>query len=1017
MSPQPKTHTLIDHLHEALGDHLACLAEGREQPVYLLEALGDELNAEELSGAVASALSAHRPSDPWWEQRALPLLVVAADHGYQYRGSSTQFWEPLGARLATSFGHEDRRAMSGLYQQVVTEFGAASPAGSPWSRKFCHIAWPITHAILPLDLQLPLAKCLAQLTDSIEERTTPEDVSALLMAVAPGDSGARFWHWLGSPALVRELVVALLEESTESWLEPRLLERIRRDIEDATAAKLQLEVARENQRGSDRGDGERGVRRTQARTARAGQLHVSLDDTTASPSLLVELPALSRDALEAARTAPIRLRLWGISTAMRVERLFSGTPVPLRLSALPAVGDPLLLPEDLENAPTALREELATTVVDLTPPLVFELASGDEENGELWSEWCSGHLGDRPVLVLAAEEPPAEIPGLWKVGDVADQVCIRADPREAGARRWLSDLGVAEQTQLRLDWVGGPHRSNRGGLSFTRGDPLIAIARGAGRVMTSSDEQGVEVAAGDLLEVVAGGGDLQVVTQGLDERTLTRLSVGPESRRAVCSLGLEGRPTVQEFLAGRLAIRVSGVPRLEELALQVMLEEDGTTLAWTIEGLSHLPSAVSLQGWSRGLDEGFREQLEVIDGLTLRAVVGGLVGHSWHLEQETLDFWWSDGPAGPVAHTEDGEVPMQAATGEQPLDFRPQIAPPESTIVSLRVPQSERTVHVGGRCTGPPTGSGGWSGPTRPSLLRRARGEGGEAGLLDVLEAYLAWSVATSTNLVVELRCAKVVSTLEAWAVEITCGARWQALESPALQATSGDGWSALVRVCRERTDLDDSLGFDGYLQISDSGEREALEAFARARLRASLPDLEELLRCPSALVDDQVDALNKAFNGAHEDLREYLQRSAPTACLGRDLDPDVWNSREEWEAGLEVARDALELGSLVEWLWPRGGVDVLVTFDYVAGNTEELAKALSRWSFDHRSALQSESWSPDLVLTALQVWSSPAEVVQRRWTAVARRLLSDRGMSRAIRYAALRKQVALSAAARPTVN
>ena len=156
------TTTTIGEWHSQLHDHFSRLRAVRDSfrpdsPVFALEHgldLEEELPA--LKDAVRAAVAGGRlPS-----HAGLPLVVYAAEIGYRYQGD--EYW-PVFEEETPGWqrrGAAGRRNIRTKYEVFATTFGGARPSGA-WARWFKNIAWPITHAVLPADLQRHLARLLS----------------------------------------------------------------------------------------------------------------------------------------------------------------------------------------------------------------------------------------------------------------------------------------------------------------------------------------------------------------------------------------------------------------------------------------------------------------------------------------------------------------------------------------------------------------------------------------------------------------------------------------------------------------------------------------------------------------------------------------------------------------------------------------------------------------------------------------------------------------------------------------
>ncbi|KGV75359.1 hypothetical protein X890_2251 [Burkholderia pseudomallei MSHR4299] len=114
--------------------------------------------------------------------------------------------------------------------------------------QFSIISWPITHAILPKDLQVQLAKLLYDERYLIAEfiDAPPEEVGNLLAASAY-EASARLRNFLEQPELAGRIVLGLLGPAGHPpthWLQPETIQRILVDLERHSRAKAWLQEAR-----------------------------------------------------------------------------------------------------------------------------------------------------------------------------------------------------------------------------------------------------------------------------------------------------------------------------------------------------------------------------------------------------------------------------------------------------------------------------------------------------------------------------------------------------------------------------------------------------------------------------------------------------------------------------------------------------------------------------------------------------------------------------------------------------
>ncbi|MBO9879553.1 hypothetical protein, partial [Xanthomonas sp. D-99] len=118
----------------ALEHHLTCAERER-----LGELLSDQVR---LDGKL---------TDEFW----ISWVVFAAEHGYQFAG--LEYWDSF-ERKAPRWHHVDyRQNLRKWFERFEKSYGGAKPSGS-WAKKHPYISWPVTHALLPQDLQISLAQ-------------------------------------------------------------------------------------------------------------------------------------------------------------------------------------------------------------------------------------------------------------------------------------------------------------------------------------------------------------------------------------------------------------------------------------------------------------------------------------------------------------------------------------------------------------------------------------------------------------------------------------------------------------------------------------------------------------------------------------------------------------------------------------------------------------------------------------------------------------------------------------------
>lgn len=233
----------LDSIQKRLEDHFAAVAaarSGRGLPVFAFEhGLGtDELS--EVSTLLKAALRTNYRLAKHW----LVWVVYATEQGYDYDGD--EYWHTFERRMPL-WDRGWRPALRGWFGKFHRTYAGLVPVGR-WANFFSIIAWPITHALLPKDLQGQLARALYGLRYHIVSRLdqSPADVGRYLARMARGGS-SRFDNFLEQEELVGRIVLGLLDHRTadgDGAILPQALARIVGDLEKARNARQWLHDTR-----------------------------------------------------------------------------------------------------------------------------------------------------------------------------------------------------------------------------------------------------------------------------------------------------------------------------------------------------------------------------------------------------------------------------------------------------------------------------------------------------------------------------------------------------------------------------------------------------------------------------------------------------------------------------------------------------------------------------------------------------------------------------------------------------
>ena len=227
--------------NQKLEAHFCELARGRKDiPVFALEHGLAPTEIQELSEGVRAHI---RRLCPLPDHR-LVWIVYATEIGYGYAGD--EYWQTF-EEQTPGWSVAWRDWLRDAFIAFQNKFAGAKPTG-PWAKQFSIIAWPITHAILPRDLQRNLAQVLyySRYRFSAELFDEPQRLGDLI-AEQSWRTSARFQNFVQAPALVGQIAAALLLQGKEGFsplLHPMALQRIVDDINRERCAREWLRSAR-----------------------------------------------------------------------------------------------------------------------------------------------------------------------------------------------------------------------------------------------------------------------------------------------------------------------------------------------------------------------------------------------------------------------------------------------------------------------------------------------------------------------------------------------------------------------------------------------------------------------------------------------------------------------------------------------------------------------------------------------------------------------------------------------------
>jgi hypothetical protein len=221
-------------LHQRLEAHFLALRSHRDDagpgiPIFALEHGLTDVEFELLTSSIIAAVQRrHLPPLSW-----LPFVVYSAEIGYEYEGD--EYWQTFAARTAGWAEYEDREYIRTSFLKFAEQFGGARPSGA-WAEHRTIICWPITHAVLPTDLQRQFAQLIFDYRGALtsELLADPGELGCRLAARAWHYS-PRFQNFAQNTSLLGQVAVAILTDEDEET--PYLLDSTLRCILDSVSAE------------------------------------------------------------------------------------------------------------------------------------------------------------------------------------------------------------------------------------------------------------------------------------------------------------------------------------------------------------------------------------------------------------------------------------------------------------------------------------------------------------------------------------------------------------------------------------------------------------------------------------------------------------------------------------------------------------------------------------------------------------------------------------------------------------
>lgn len=954
--------------------------------------------------SVRASLARHRIEAGWWDTHPLPLLVAATEIGYVYRGTGTDFWPNFAEQLhEASFA--DRAALSTLFRRWAGKMGLAQPPDSPWNRAFCHIAWPVLHAILPIELHRPLARALRDVRGHLDLSASDAALLAPIRNRAQLAGGVRLIGWLDDHYTAAAVIRQFLQPSGQHGIASSALQRIATDLARDETAKEALREARKRQKALEAQPKQRARRRTEIEPRFAPLVLRQVEQRL---GLALKIPQMGQAARDSARSALDALRwrafLWGDGRPVPGRNLFSDFPLPLQVDALPAPNVPLL--HDIAALPIAqdAKDFLGSLRVATHAPLLF--SDFDDEGGAL--QRSSGGIADSEHCIVLVGAGPAAPGGADHLGRVAGLRAYRLDAADPASQTWLAALGFTVRQTSRFTWLGDAEIEQHRPIRRFCADSFIAfeLSTPSGicdiRLTTPDGKQSALSGTGSLLagftaiepgvyRLRYGAGEQQAFEVIAAQDDIGLLTVDIDA----------GSGAIADLADRQITLRFDSAAIVQEAELELTLHCDGRKVGRVRDILPDTPCRLAGDHaiWEHLFDSHTVERLLNARRAELRVAVTGLLEASFDFEQVTAPFAWirqADGHL--TASDETGDLAVFATSPDRPLALAATNATTTGEDIRLLRAGHDRPLQAGGFCVGPRIWRAGEAPVARKPerLLRQFEGARDKAADgRGIVDALIGWAAAGVDHPVTQFRRGQIVRQLEGWMVEQFCGAPWAEQEAALAERRGRTFVSAFLSACA-RLEI-------GYCDVGLSrAQRALLERILARQIEArALPISLETSREP--IGEDLAIALDELFNDGYALLCEDIESVGDDCPFIPDDDIDVGEVSENWDRALRAAASEAALIGLVDLLRPLDAGDMLSIADFESMLPDDVVDLLHDWIVKNRPAHHARNWNRDLVESAYWLFARPAVAARLSWKAATERLLADGFSARAIRYAALR--------------
>lgn len=996
---------LVDRFSRSANDS----EDGVRAQYFADHGLGND-QCDELREIVRGALRCRPLDSVDWQTAHLPLLVCAVEVGYGYEGNGTDFWPNLATELRHDFSVDDRTRLSKWFANASEKYDGVAPGESEWEKAFCHIAWPITHAVAAKDIRRPFADCLRRFRRDAD-RTGDETIVSDLARINTPVGSRRFRTWMQRPDVVAGIVRDLLggkpldEAGLFSKLfRDRLINDLRNEPEIRRAVR-QVESGRITKPKESSDD----AARNQAQTERYGEFFLRQDEH-GKLELCGEMPELPKAIQRLLK--PIRgrwkARPWGRGGANPLPSdCLRSTRGHFRVSfsyvAQANAETTFFTGVDELSVDDEAKRWLESVRFPAAEMLAFPPISDDNDSQHA----IVGRTPHRGRIWVAARRGEVEL----RRGDEDESYCNLIGPIEGG-EVWEFDADNAEVRQ----WLGWPPANaveTQAGPAFTwlRPSPVSIDAKNL-PVYTTDDEIGISVVGDEPVQLILKKGSKEIVSESVSSVAMLSLDSKGSYELIVQSDGIEietfsfvivddkgdgfiepdpetpwhavlshvdaGETELsrKDLFNRRLVLDIIGDRGIENLTAKLTVTP-GEAVASV--RLDRIPTRLTANHpvWNALCEQLPSSVLKSPCDLSLSVEIEGLSHDTWLLEAELQELWWEDSSNGmPVAVSDSGPLDVQhhcvirGVCIDEPTEGDP--------FISVALDSDGNELHFDARVgvIGDAFLSRQPDAPKR--FLRQMVDVGDVPGVRSITQRYLQLSSAASSSLTAEVNRVGAAGVLRDWILSSVCGRNWVHKQHEMSKIESANPVAIWWECQASEPEL---------LQPASEKDRElpaTLPALMLAEFAEVLPD-RWWDGSVAEIEPDDAEPLDSLFQHLVVDDSVIVDADALTASLRK--------------ANLKLCGD-----HLADLLVPADAGDDLLAWHVSDMSITDCADDLLGWI--RRSLGRGrgrQTWSTG----ELQIWLNlllyPERLRKQSWESVLEKLLQDRPVARAGAFVAWR--------------